>query len=177
VTDLAADTRDDDSGVLSTPPIYIGFDVLQVGRRDLRARPLAERRAFLEDKLDGHTMVLPCRRLPDDGLKAWAVVEERGYEGMVAKDPRSTYRPGSTRSWAKENRSDRELTSEIRRAITKDKEMSTYAKNVKIVAQNGKVTLKGPVRSEDEKKAIEAKAAEVAGASNVDTQIRVAPKR
>jgi bifunctional non-homologous end joining protein LigD len=101
VTDLAADTRDDDSGVLSTPPIYIGFDVLQVGRRDLRARPLAERRAFLEDKLDGLTMVLPCRRLPDDGLKAWAVVEERGYEGMVAKDPRSTYRPGSTRSWAK----------------------------------------------------------------------------
>ena len=37
-------------------------------------------------------MVLPCRRLPDDGAKAWAVVKERGYEGMVAKDPRSTFR-------------------------------------------------------------------------------------
>ena len=86
--------------------------------------------------------------------------------------------PGAvTADQQKENRSDRELTSEIRRAITKDKEMSTYAKNVKIVTQNGKVTLKGPVRSEDEKKAIEAKAAEVAGESNVDTQIRVAPKR
>jgi hypothetical protein len=56
----------DDSGILCTPPIYIGFDVLQVGRRDLRARPLAERRVFLEDQLDGHTMVLPCRRLPDE---------------------------------------------------------------------------------------------------------------
>jgi hyperosmotically inducible periplasmic protein len=86
--------------------------------------------------------------------------------------------PGAvTADQQKENRSDREVTSEIRRAITKDKEMSTYAKNVKVVAQNGKVTLKGPVRSEDEKKAIEAKAAEVAGESNVDSQIRVAPKR
>ena len=43
---------------------------------------------FLEDQLDGHAMVLPCRRLPDDGAKAWAIVEERGYEGMLAKDPR-----------------------------------------------------------------------------------------
>jgi bifunctional non-homologous end joining protein LigD len=92
---------DDDTGVLCTPPVYIGFDVLQVGRRDLRARPLAERRVFLEDQLDGHTMVLPCRRLPDDGAKAWAIVEERGYEGMIAKDPRSTYRSGSTRAWMK----------------------------------------------------------------------------
>jgi bifunctional non-homologous end joining protein LigD len=92
---------DDDTGILCTPPIYVGFDVLQVGRRDLRARPLAERRGVLDDQLDGHTMVLPCRRLPDDGAQAWAIVEERGYEGMVAKDPRSTYRSGSTRSWAK----------------------------------------------------------------------------
>lgn len=46
-------------------------------------------------------MVLPCRRLPNDGAKAWATVEERRYEGMIVKDPRSTYRPGSTRSWAK----------------------------------------------------------------------------
>jgi ATP-dependent DNA ligase len=46
-------------------------------------------------------MVLPCRRLPDDGETAWAIVEERGYEGMVAKDPHSTYRSGGTRSWTK----------------------------------------------------------------------------
>jgi bifunctional non-homologous end joining protein LigD len=56
---------------------------------------------FLEDQLDGHTMVLPCRRLPNDGAKAWAIVEERGYEGMIAKDPRSIYRSGGTRSWMK----------------------------------------------------------------------------
>jgi hypothetical protein len=38
---------------------------------------------FLEDQLDGHTMVLPCRRLPDDGAKAWAIVEERGSGAVV----------------------------------------------------------------------------------------------
>jgi ATP-dependent DNA ligase len=46
-------------------------------------------------------LTLRCRRLPDDGVKAWAIVEERGYEGLVAKDPRSTYRSGNTRSWMK----------------------------------------------------------------------------
>jgi hypothetical protein len=45
--------------------------------------------------------VLPCRRRPDAGRKAWAIVEERGYEGMVAKDPQSRYYAGPTRSWVK----------------------------------------------------------------------------
>jgi osmotically-inducible protein OsmY len=86
--------------------------------------------------------------------------------------------PGAvTADQQKDNRSDRELTRQVRRAITKDKSMSTYARNVKIVAQHGKVTLKGPVRSDDEKKAIEAKAAEVAGEGNVDSQIRIAPPK
>jgi ATP-dependent DNA ligase len=42
-----------------------------------------------------------ARRLDGDGVKGWATVEERGYEGMVAKDPRSTYWSGPTRSWMK----------------------------------------------------------------------------
>jgi hyperosmotically inducible protein len=58
-----------------------------------------------------------------------------------------------------------------------DKTRSTYAHNVKIVTQDGKVTLKGPVRSEDEKANIEAKATAVAGAGNVDDQLTVAPAK
>jgi hyperosmotically inducible protein len=77
----------------------------------------------------------------------------------------------------KENRSDRELTRQIRRAIVQDKSLSTYAHNVKIISQNGHVTLKGPVRSEEEKQAIEAKAGEVAGASNVESKLDVKPKQ
>ena len=76
----------------------------------------------------------------------------------------------------KENEGDRELTANIRKALMDDKELSTYAHNVKIVSRNGMVTLKGPVRSEDEKKAVEAKATEIAGAGKVKSMISVKPK-
>jgi osmotically-inducible protein OsmY len=71
------------------------------------------------------------------------------------------------------NQADRQLTAQIRRSITKDKSLSMDAHNVKIISQNGAVTLKGPVDSEEEKKAIETKAAEVAGADKVTSQIEV----
>jgi osmotically-inducible protein OsmY len=77
----------------------------------------------------------------------------------------------------KENRSDRDITQQVRRAIVKDKSLSTYAHNVKIITENGQVTLKGPVRSEEEKRAVEAKAAEVAGNNNVTSQLDVKSKQ
>jgi osmotically-inducible protein OsmY len=77
----------------------------------------------------------------------------------------------------KENRSDRDITQQVRRAIVKDKSLSTYAHNVKIITQNGQVTLKGPVRSEEEKRAIEAKAAEVAGDGKVTSELDVKSKQ
>jgi hyperosmotically inducible protein len=73
----------------------------------------------------------------------------------------------------KENRSDRDITQQIRQSIMKDKSLSTDAHNVKIITQNGQVTLKGPVRSEDEKKAIEAKATEVAGENKVTSELQI----
>ena len=75
----------------------------------------------------------------------------------------------------KDNRSDRELTQHIRQAIMEDKSLSTYAHNVKIISQNGVVTLKGPVRSDDERRAIEAKANEVAGKDKVVNELTVVP--
>jgi hyperosmotically inducible protein len=77
----------------------------------------------------------------------------------------------------KMNATDRDLAKRIRSAIVDDKSLSTYAHNIKIVAQDGKVTLKGPVRSEEEKSAIETKATEVAGAGNVIDQLEVAPPK
>jgi len=77
----------------------------------------------------------------------------------------------------KDNRSDRDITQQVRRAIEKDKSLSTYAHNVKIITQNGQVTLKGPVRSEEEKRAIEAKAAEVAGDNKVTSELDVKSKQ
>jgi osmotically-inducible protein OsmY len=77
----------------------------------------------------------------------------------------------------KENQPDRELARQIRRSIVQDKTLSSYAHNVKIIAQSGMVTLKGPVRSDEEKSAIEAKAAEIAGADKVTSQLEVKPKQ
>ena len=75
----------------------------------------------------------------------------------------------------KENATDRDLAKRIRQSVVADKSLSTYAHNVKIVAQGGQVTIKGPVRSEAEKKTVEAKAAEIVGASHVTSEISIAP--
>jgi len=69
------------------------------------------------------------------------------------------------------------LARQIRKALVSDKSLSTYAHNVKIIATNGTVTLRGPVRSEDEKAAIEAKAKGIAGVTDVRNELTVAPKR
>jgi osmotically-inducible protein OsmY len=75
------------------------------------------------------------------------------------------------------NASDLALTQQVRKAIMQDKSMSTYAHNVKVVTQDGQVTLSGPVRTDEEKQAIVQKAAEVAGQDHVVDQISVAPKQ
>lgn len=72
--------------------------------------------------------------------------------------------PGeATADQQKANKEDRDLTQKIRKAVVADKSLSTYAHNVKIISQNGVVTLKGPVRSTDEENTVMAKAVEVAG--------------
>jgi hyperosmotically inducible protein len=74
----------------------------------------------------------------------------------------------------KTNATDQEITRKIRRSIMADKTLSTYAHNVKIISQNGTVTLKGPVKSDDEKKVVMAKAVAVTGsADKVTDQISV----
>jgi hyperosmotically inducible protein len=77
----------------------------------------------------------------------------------------------------KMNSTDRALAQKIRKSIHEDKSLSTYAHNIKIIAQDGKVTLRGPVRSEDEKNNLQAKAAAVAGDGNVTNQLEVAPAK
>ena len=70
-------------------------------------------------------------------------------------------------------KSDVELTREIRRAVVKDDSLSTLAHNVKIVAANGSVILRGPVKTEQEKVDIANKAQAIAGADKVDNQLEV----
>ncbi len=106
---------------------------------------------------------------------------------MGAQTPDSTSKPDNskvnkrdrnadqpTADQQKDNNSDREITRNIRKSIVADKSLSTYAHNVKIISQNGAVTLKGPVKSDEEKSAVIAKAVAVVGsADKVTDQVSV----
>ena len=79
-----------------------------------------------------------------------------------------------TQSNAKE---DLALTRSIRREVTQNKSLSTYARNIKIISRDGAVTLRGPVKTQEEKDALEAIAKKVAGDSKVDNQLEIAPAK
>jgi len=68
---------------------------------------------------------------------------------------------------------DRDLTQKIRSAIVKDDSLSASAKNVKVITRNGKVTLRGPVDSDQEKQTINSLASGLAGKENVSNQLDV----
>jgi hyperosmotically inducible protein len=73
----------------------------------------------------------------------------------------------------KNGKSDLQLTAEIRRSVMADKALSINAHNVKIIADNGKVTLKGPVANAKEKQIVEDKAQHIAGSENVVSEIQI----
>lgn len=68
---------------------------------------------------------------------------------------------------------DRRLTAAVRKAITREKSLSTYAHNVKVVTRDGVVTLRGPVRTNDEKAKVAEIAQQVAGVSKVNDELLV----
>ena len=92
-------------------------------------------------------------------------------------DTRVNRDAGVTADQQKEDKNDRELARQIRKALIADKNLSTYAHNVKIIASNGSVTLRGPVRSEDEKAVVETKAKGVTGVGDVKNELTVAARK
>jgi len=107
--------------------------------------------------------------VPQNGQQP-AADNTKTNQGDASKD-------ATTADQQKMNPADRNTTKQIRKSIIQDKSLSTYAHNIKIITQEGKVTLKGPVRSEDEKANLEATAAAVAGAANVTDQLEVATRQ
>lgn len=76
----------------------------------------------------------------------------------------------------KVNAADLDLAKRVRQSIIADKSLSTSARNLKVISRNGLVTLKGPVHSEDEKKAVMSRAIEVVGTrTRVSNQMSVRP--
>jgi len=73
-----------------------------------------------------------------------------------------------------DSKGDLDLTARIRQSIVKDDSLSMMAHNVKIISVNGAVTLRGPVKSEQEKTTVASKAQAIAGADHVNDQLEVA---
>ena len=72
-----------------------------------------------------------------------------------------------------ENEVDRQISADIRKAIVADDSLSMDAQNIKIITSNGEVTLRGPVKSAQEKQMIEKKAKEVNGVRSVTNLLEI----
>jgi hyperosmotically inducible periplasmic protein len=93
--------------------------------------------------------------------------------GLVLAAPQAPDQSQPTADQQKSNKADRTLTQKIRRAIVSDKSLSVAANDVTVVSQDGMVTLRGTVKSDDEKKAVEDKATEIAGQGKVTSELTV----
>ena len=84
-------------------------------------------------------------------------------------------RSGETQTSGDQSNSsaDLKITQTIRQALMKDSELSTTAKNVKIITNNGQVTLRGPVKNAQEKAKIDQLAKSAAGGAKIDDQLEV----
>jgi osmotically-inducible protein OsmY len=112
-----------------------------------------------------------------DATKVAAAQDSPPPPDNTKTNQRDRSKGAATAGQAKNNAADRDIMQKIRRSVMDDKSLSTYAHNVKIISQDGKVTLKGPVRSEEEKQKIETIATGVAGAGNVTNEITVKPAK
>ena len=104
-------------------------------------------------------LMVGCSKNRSEDKQVSQTVEPDNSGRNVRDRDNQTKTPGDQ----SENEADRTITQNIRQAITADNSLSTNAKNVKIITNDGTVTLRGPVKSEKEKTDIEAKAKQVAG--------------
>ena len=119
------------------------------------------------------SLVLSCSIL--GGLGSFAMAQDSSAvpPDNTAVNARDRNPDAMTADKQSNAKSDVELTRQIRRAVVKDRSLSTLAHNVKIVSSNGNVTLRGPVKSEEEKTTIASKAQAIAGPDKVDNQLEV----
>jgi osmotically-inducible protein OsmY len=84
-------------------------------------------------------------------------------------------RSGETKTSGDQSNSsaDLKVTQAIRQALMKDSELSTTAKNIKIITANGHVTLRGPVKTAQEKAKVDQIAKSAAGGAQIDDQLDV----
>ena len=112
-------------------------------------------------------------------LPIWAIAADDAKKDAdnTGKNERDRDRKTLTPGDQSGQPADRKLTQSIRQAVMKDKSLTMTAKNVKIITANGKVTLRGPVNSAEEKTKIHDHAKMAAGTVPVDNQLEVKATR
>ncbi len=107
------------------------------------------------------------------GLTAVAADEKKTNADNTGKNERD--RSGETKTPTDQSNTpeDLKITQSIRQAIVKDESLTMTAKNVKIITNGGQVTLRGPVKTAEEKSKIELAAKSAAGGAKVDNQLEV----
>jgi len=96
-----------------------------------------------------------------------------GYSAQAPDNSGNNKQPEVTADQQSNAAADRATTQKIRKALIADKSLSTYAHNVKIITRDGMVTLKGPVKSEDERQKVVSTAAQVVDESKIDDELAV----
>jgi len=99
--------------------------------------------------------------------------DEKAKSDNTATNQRD--RSGETKTSGDQANSSADLktTQAIRQALMKDGELSTTAKNIKVITANGHVTLRGPVKTAQEKSKIDQLAKSAAGGAQIDNQLDV----
>jgi hyperosmotically inducible periplasmic protein len=108
--------------------------------------------------------VVGCSKEPAEDKVAQAPAPDNSGTNVRDRDDQT-----KTAGDQSESEADRTISQNIRQSLTADN-----GKNVKVITVDGKVTLRGPVKSDQEKAAIAAKAQQVAGVKNVDNQLEIA---
>jgi hyperosmotically inducible periplasmic protein len=106
-------------------------------------------------------------------LAALAADNEKTKPDNTAINERDRSRETQTSGDQSNSSADLKITQAIRQALIKDSELSTTAKNVKIITNNGQVTLRGPVKNAQEKAKIDQLAKSAAGGAKIDDQLEV----
>ncbi len=110
----------------------------------------------------------------DPSTKGEAAEKAPDNTGRNVRDRGDTVTSGDQ----SESKADLATTQKIRQAVLADDSLSTDAHNVKIITTaDGAVTLRGPVKSDDERKKIGAMAEQVAGTGRVQNHLEVAPPK
>jgi len=117
-------------------------------------------------------------RLLLNGLTAFSLfcapaIAQQG-QGTTGEKPDNSKRNSANQPTAEDqggSPQDREMTRNIRRELVQNDSLSTGAKNIKVITENGKVILRGPVGTEEERRKISSLAEQIAGKGNVTNQL------